>query len=93
MATYIIKDAEGNIVNRISASLDFVETYYEYYEEDNSALAVEAKEWRNSELDRTDLLMTVSDYPYKEALVVYRAALRDWPSTEDFPLVRPVQGV
>ena len=93
MATYIIKDADGNTINRISASLEFVQTYYEHYEEDFSHLVIEAKEWRNSELSRTDLLMLVSDYPYKESLVVYRAALRDWPSTEDFPVVRPVQGV
>ena len=45
--------------------------------------------WRNSELERTDSLMLLSDYPYKEQLTVYRQALRDWPATEDFPDTRP----
>ena len=46
--------------------------------------------WRNSELERTDSLMLLSDYPYKEQLTAYRQALRDWPSTPEFPDTRPV---
>lgn len=45
--------------------------------------------WRDSELDRTDKFMSVSDYPYKEAMVAYRQTLRDWTDSEDFPTVRP----
>lgn len=45
--------------------------------------------WRDSELFRTDSLMLLPDYPYKEQLTAYRQALRDWPATEDFPDTRP----
>lgn len=48
-----------------------------------------ARSWRNKELDRTDTLMLLPDYPNKDALTVYRQALRDWPSTDAFPDTRP----
>ena len=48
--------------------------------------------WRNRELARTDTLMLLPDYPDKEALTTYRQALRDWPSTADFPDTKPVLG-
>jgi len=52
----------------------------------------QAKEWRDSELSNTDSLMLLSDYPYKEQLTAYRQALRDWPSTPEFPNTRPTLG-
>lgn len=52
-----------------------------------------AKDWRNSELSRTDLLALLSDYPNKEQLLQYRQALRDWPDTPDFPDTRPTLGI
>ena len=48
-----------------------------------------ARTWRDSELTRTDIAATVSDYPNATAVLAYRTALRDWPSTEDFPAARP----
>jgi len=48
--------------------------------------------WRDAELLRTDIAATVSDYPNAEAILVYRTALRDWPSTGDFPDTRPTLG-
>lgn len=58
-----------------------------------SALESNAREWRDIELSRTDAFMLLPDYPYKEALAVYRQALRDWPSTDAFPDTRPELGV
>ena len=52
----------------------------------------QGRAWRNRELSRTDTLMLLPDYPGKEALTVYRQALRDWPSTDTFPDTRPVLG-
>jgi hypothetical protein len=98
MAKYNIKDAEGNVLNTIVADVSFVEENFEFYEEfeepvvavDETVIAEnEAKEWRDSELERTDLLMVVPDYPYKTQLEAYRQALRDWPSSENFPETRP----
>jgi hypothetical protein len=48
-----------------------------------------ARKWRDNELTRTDIAATVSDYPNATAVLAYRTALRDWPSTEDFPDTRP----
>jgi hypothetical protein len=48
-----------------------------------------ARTWRDAELARTDVAATVSDYPNADAVLVYRAALRDWPSTDSFPNTRP----
>ena len=48
-----------------------------------------ARTWRDNELTRTDIAATVSDYPNADAVLAYRTALRDWPSTEDFPATRP----
>lgn len=51
--------------------------------------AREGRTWRDAELARTDIAATVSDYPNATAVLAYRTALRDWPSTEDFPATRP----
>ena len=41
------------------------------------------RQWRDSELLRTDKLVVLPDYP--EDLLAYRTLLRDYPSTVDFP--------
>ena len=92
---YNIKDAAGNITNTINADAEFVEATFEHYEEWVAPTAPEptAEEsermWRDMELTRTDIAATVSDYPNADAVLAYRTALRDWPSTEDFPATRP----
>ena len=48
-----------------------------------------ARTWRDAELARTDVAATVSDHPNADAVLAYRAALRDWPSTDSFPNTRP----
>jgi len=98
MAIYLIKDSEGNVVNRIHADEAFVSAIYEHYEVEKppkptaEAIAREARAWRDAELRETDTLMLLPDYPGKEALTTYRQALRDWPSTDTFPDTRPVLG-
>lgn len=105
MPIYIIKDADGAEINIINADLDFVEANFDNFEEYTPEVPVVTEEqrieqanafeleWRNSELTRTDILMTVPDYPYVTELTAYRQALRDWPSSEDFPNIRPELGV
>tara|TARA_R110000737_G_scaffold211064_1_gene228612 strand:+ start:160 stop:363 length:204 start_codon:yes stop_codon:yes gene_type:complete len=51
-----------------------------------------ARTWRDEELTRTDVAATVSDYPNADVYITYREALRQWPSTEDFPATRPELG-
>lgn len=48
--------------------------------------------WRDSELQRTDWIVPITDHPQHAAYLTYRQALRDWPSTEDFPDIRPELG-
>ena len=95
---YNIKDADGNIINTINADAEFVEANFDYYE-----LYVEptppeptaeetARRWRDMELSATDYIVPLTDHPQHAAYMTYRAALRDWPATADFPDTRPELG-
>jgi hypothetical protein len=90
---------EGDWVRYVYDNGDTVEKQYhtppspEVVAERNHKIKLDnEKAWRNSELAKTDLLILLPDYPYKEQLTVYRQALRDWPSTTDFPDTRPELG-
>ena len=49
----------------------------------------EAREWRNTELQATDFIVPLTDYPNRSAWLTYRQELRDWPSTNAFPDTKP----
>lgn len=49
----------------------------------------DAREWRNKELQETDFIVALTDFPNHAAWMTYRQELRDWPSTEDFPNIKP----
>ena len=95
---YIIKDADGNITNTINADAEFVEANFEHYELYVAPTLPEPtaeeseRTWRDSELSATDYIMPLSDHPQRDAYITYREALRQWPSTEDFPATRPELG-
>ena len=95
---YIIKDADGNIVNTIKADAEFVEANFEHYEEWVAPTPVEptaeeeGRMWRDMELSSSDYIVPLSDHPQRDAYIAYRTALRNWPSTEDFPATRPTLG-
>tara|TARA_R110000823_G_scaffold261484_1_gene382282 strand:+ start:2145 stop:2468 length:324 start_codon:yes stop_codon:yes gene_type:complete len=70
------------------------------YDEDNGwshpiktseELEAEAKEWRDGELQSTDNVAQTPDYPNRDALLIYRQELRDWPSTDAFPDTKPTK--
>lgn len=48
------------------------------------------KLWRNQELKDTDWICAVTDHPERAQTLIYRQALRDWPSSEHFPGEQPV---
>lgn len=52
-------------------------------------IRAEARRWRDQELQATDWIVPVTDHPQHAAYMAYRQALRDWPSTADFPDTRP----
>ena len=97
---YIIKDADGNITNTIVADAEFVEANFEHYEEwtnpspepEEPTAEEEGRMWRDSELSSSDYIVPLSDHPQRDAYIAYRTALRNWPSTEDFPATRPTLG-
>ena len=95
---YIIKDADGNITNTIKANAEFVEANFEHYElyveptPPEPTAAEEARMWRDMELASSDFIVPLSDHPQRAAYMTYRTALRDWPSTSDFPATRPTLG-
>ena len=48
------------------------------------------REWRNIELEKYDLLSLLTNTPNHDGILIYKQTLRDWPSTEDFPMTRPI---
>jgi len=95
---YNIKDADGNITNTINADAEFVEANFEHYElwveptAPEPTAAEEARQWRDAELSSTDTAAQTLDWPNRDNILTYRTALRDWPSTSDFPATRPELG-
>lgn len=60
--------------------------------ENNKPQDQKEREWRNSELINSDWIIPIVDHPKREAYLVYRQELRDYPQQEDFPDgVRPVK--
>ena len=52
----------------------------------------EGRRWRDDTLQGTDGASQTPDYPNRDNIIIYRAALRDWPSTSDFPDTKPTLG-
>lgn len=96
---YNILDAEGgNVINTILADADFVAANFDHYEVWVAPTPAEptaedaARLWRNLELEATDKAAQTPDWPNRDNILTYRQALRDWPSTSDFPATRPELG-
>jgi hypothetical protein len=62
------------------------------YEEDLLTPEQKARRWRDQELAATDYILPLTDHPQRDDYIIYRTALRNWPSTESFPDTRPVLG-
>ena len=103
MSMIKITDLDGNYVNQIIADLAFAEEMYpnhQYEEivdieltmEDMMSSEDNARMWRNGELSGTDAASQTPDWPNRDNILTYRAALRAWPSTSDFPDTKPVLG-
>ena len=96
---YNILDAtDGNIINRINSSVEFVEANFEHYELYVAPTPVEptaeeeARMWRDGQLSSSDFIVPLSDHPQRAAYMTYRTALRNWPSTDAFPATKPTLG-
>ena len=96
---YNILDAEGgNVINTILADAEFVAANFDHYEVWVAPTPTEptaeeaARLWRNAELESTDKAAQTPDWPNRDNILTYRQALRDWPSTSDFPDTKPTLG-
>ena len=93
---WVIKDADGNITNPcikgeeswVRANFDYVEAFVAPTAPEPTA-AEKARMWRDMELSLTDQASQTPDWPNRSAILTYRTALRDWPSTSDFPATKP----
>lgn len=63
---------------------------YQYKEVEDEVLILMQKNWRDAELKATDWIIPITDHPERDAALLYRVALRDWPSTDSFPLTKPI---
>ena len=60
-------------------------------EEIKKDLNDQAKYWRDLELQSTDFIVPLIDYPNHTAWLTYRQELRDWTDTSDFPATKPTK--
>jgi hypothetical protein len=89
MNTYVQIDEKYNEVSRIEVSEDEFLNAGLNYSEWETLSNFESKKWRNEELKKSDWIIPITDHPERESYLVYRAKLRDWPSTSDFPNTKP----
>ena len=94
----ILSAADGNIINRINSSAEFVAANFEHYElyvaptPAEPTAEEEARQWRDGELSSSDYIVPLSDHPQRAAYISYRESLRSWPSTDSFPATKPILG-
>ena len=84
--------ADGDQILRTSENYTITEEYFEPRASTTEEIAGMARDWRNAELSATDYIVPLSDHPNHSSTMTYRAALRDWPSTSDFPDTPPTLG-
>ena len=96
----IIKIVKDGVENQIIGDLDWVKSVYPDHtcelvdqslsgDQTKELNEQEARQWRDFELVRTDTLSLLTDHPDYSKMADYRKALRDWPSTSDFPNKKP----
>ena len=73
----------------IKIDYDYVDGVFSYTEP--PITGEQAKQWRDSELVSTDNIAQTPDYPNRDAWITYRQELRDWPSTANFPNIKPTK--
>ena len=89
----------STILSETALDNGLIRYQYEGWYEDKSAPTVsepieedieaDARAWRDSELQATDGIPAITDHPERSAYLTYRTALRNWPSTSDFPATKP----
>jgi hypothetical protein len=88
---YIIKTNESilGIYTSMDAALSETELLGEILAVTDEELESLQREWRNQELKKSDWVIPITDHPERATNLTYRANLRDWPSTDSFPRIKP----
>ena len=88
---YIIKTKESilGVYTSMDAALNETELSGEILVVTDDELESLQREWRNQELKKSDWVIPITDHPQHSDYITYRAALREWPSTSDFPDTKP----
>tara|TARA_B110000977_G_scaffold93170_1_gene123326 strand:+ start:685 stop:972 length:288 start_codon:yes stop_codon:yes gene_type:complete len=93
METIYNKIVNEEIVDCIVADADFIATQEGTWElratPPPPTVEEIARAWRDQELLNTDYIVPTTDHPQHSDYMTYRIALRNWPSTSDFPDTRP----
>ena len=94
MSGYKIINSDNEVINTINATLDFCEEAYpdctyELVPVPETPAEESERIWRDEELEATDKASQTPDWPNRDNILLYRTALRDWPSTDLFPDTRP----
>ena len=91
MATFNVLE-NGVVITSVIADEAFMEANYSEYElvplTEDQINAI-ARRRRNGQLESTDWIVPVTDHPQHVSYLAYREALRDWPSTVNFPETKP----
>lgn len=83
---------DGDMIEIIGENFSRREQFHAPLVPSAEEVAYMARGWRDSEIQSTDWVVPLADHPQHAAYVTYRAALRAWPSTSDFPATKPVLG-
>jgi len=82
----------GDSIERVGDTYSIIEQFHVAGPATSESIAADARRWRNLELEYTDRIVPLTDHPQHAAYITYRAALRAWPSTSDFPATKPTLG-
>ena len=88
----LLNDGSGLSRHLFSTGSYIDKVVHEPWVKTTEEIAADARGWRDQELINTDSISSVADHPQHSAYLTYRTALRDWPSTSDFPATKPTLG-
>ena len=87
-----VAPVDGDMIEEVGNNYSVRKQFFAPYIPTAEDIASEARNWRDIEIQMTDWVVPLTDHPQHAAYITYRAALRAWPSTGDFPATKPVLG-
>ena len=85
----LLNDGSGLSRHLFSTGSYIDKVVHEPWVKTTEEIAADARGWRDTQLEETDYIPAITDHPQRAAYLTYRTALRNWPSTSDFPATKP----